>query len=42
MSEVFCSCFLSILREKPILLWIVLQSMLIYLSCLSLNMLFWM
>jgi hypothetical protein len=42
ISEDLCGCFLSILRKKSILLWIVLQFMLIYLSCLPVNMLFWM
>ena len=32
ISEGLCGCFLSILREKSIPLWFVLQFMLIYLS----------
>ena len=40
ISEGIGGCFLPMLREKSILLGIVLQFMLIYLSCLPLNMLF--
>jgi len=40
ISEGLCGCFLSTLREKSILFWIVLQFISICLSCLSLNMSF--